>query len=221
MRPLARFSATSDLALWLRRFELYAQQARIPTEQRVVELLFLLEDEPFRVVMQQGLDSDSEYSDVTECLKAQYNPDGNELEWQSKFQHRMQKPNERLPEYMYVGTFHALADKVYPNWSGEQRKEMVRDHFIHGVCSPSIQLKLMRDKPSSLEEAVKWASQQEGVEDAQRKLQSGRKAEALCTDAEGVVKNRGVDVSSVTSSGERYAAYRKGTRLISSDRAAL
>ena len=58
-----------------------------------------------------------------------------------------------------------LADKVYPNWSGEQRKEMVRDQFIRGACSPSIKLKLMRDKPSRLEEAVKWASQQEGVEE--------------------------------------------------------
>ena len=45
----------------------------------------------------------------------------------------------------------------------------------------------------------KWASQQEGVEDAQRKLQSGRKVEALCTDAEGVVKNLGGDESSVTA----------------------
>ena len=163
----------------------------------MAELLSLLKDEPFRVVMQQGLDSDSEYSDVTEWLKAQYNPDGNELEWQAKFQHRIQKPNERLPEY--VGTLRALADKAYPNWSGEQLKEMVRDQFIRGVCSPGIQLKLMQDKPSSLEKAVKWASQQEGVEDAQRKLQAGRKAEALCTDAEGVVKNRGVDESSVTA----------------------
>ena len=74
--------------------------------------------------------------------------------------------------------------KTYPNWSGEQSKEMVRDQFIRGVCSPSIQLKLMWDKPSSLEEAVKWASQQEGVEDAQSKLQSGRKSEAICTDGE-------------------------------------
>ena len=76
----------------------------------MAKLLSLLDDEPFRVVLQQGLDSDSEYSDVTECLKVQYNPDGNEL-WQAKFQHRMQKPNERLPEY--VGTLRALADKAY------------------------------------------------------------------------------------------------------------
>ena len=60
VRPPARFSATyaSDLAtkvLWLRRFEPYVQQARIPTEKWVAKLLSLLEDEPFRVVMQQGL----------------------------------------------------------------------------------------------------------------------------------------------------------------------
>ena len=85
VRPPARFSATSDLALWLRRFELYAQQARIPTKQWVAELLSLLDYEPFRVVLQQGLDSDSENSDVKECLKAQYNPDGNKLEWQVSF----------------------------------------------------------------------------------------------------------------------------------------
>ena len=78
--------------------------------------------------MQQGLDSDSEYSDVTECLKPQYNPDSNELESQAKFQRRMQKLNEQLPEY--VGTLRALADKAYLNWSGEQPKEIVRDQFI-------------------------------------------------------------------------------------------
>ena len=70
MRPPARFSATSDLVLWLRRFEPYAHQARISTEQWVAELLSLLDNEPFGVDLQQGLDSDSEYSDVTECLKA-------------------------------------------------------------------------------------------------------------------------------------------------------
>ena len=41
VKPPARFSVTSDLALWLRRFELNAQQVRIPTEQRVAELLSL------------------------------------------------------------------------------------------------------------------------------------------------------------------------------------
>ena len=54
LRPPARFSATSDLALWLKRFVLYTRHAGIPTERWVAELLSLLEDEPFRVVTQQG-----------------------------------------------------------------------------------------------------------------------------------------------------------------------
>ncbi|KAL5477205.1 hypothetical protein EMCRGX_G023961 [Ephydatia muelleri] len=201
-------SGANPIQAWAVRMS----QARIPTEQRVAELLSLLKDEPFRVVMQQGLDSDSEYSDVTEWLKAQYNPDGNELEWQAKFQHRIQKPNERLPEY--VGTLRALADKAYPNWSGEQLKEMVRDQFIRGVCSPGIQLKLMQDKPSSLEKAVKWASQQEGVEDSQRKLQAGRKAEALCTDAEVKGSIGGHEINMVVETGSGVTLIREDVWMI-------
>ena len=160
--------------------------ARITIKQWLAELLSLLDDEPFQVVMQNGLDSASEYNAMTECLKAQYNPDCNELEWQAKFQHRVQNPNERL--FIIVRTLLVLADKVYSSWSGGQHKEWVRDHFIPcGMCSSSIQLKLMQDKPRSLEETVKLARQQDGVEEAQRKLQYGRKAEDLCTNAEGMV----------------------------------
>ena len=49
-----------------------------------------------------------------------------------------------------------LADKAYLSWSGGQCKALVKDQFIRGICSSSIQFKLMRDKPSSLEETVKW-----------------------------------------------------------------
>ena len=116
----------------------------------MAELLSLLEDEPFRVVMHQGLDSDSEYSKVTKCLKAQYNPDGNELECQAKFQQWMQNQMN--------GSLNML--EQFARWlirhirlESNVRRCMVSDQFIRGVCSPSIQLKLMQDKPSSLEEA--------------------------------------------------------------------
>ena len=77
----------------------------------VAELLSLLDDQPFQVVMQKGLDSASEYNAMTECLKAQYNPDCNELEWQAKFQRWVQKPNDHL--FIIVRTLLVLTDKVY------------------------------------------------------------------------------------------------------------
>ena len=49
LRP-ARFSPGCDLELWLKWFEMYIKQARIPEEQWTGELLPLLNDEPFRVI---------------------------------------------------------------------------------------------------------------------------------------------------------------------------
>ena len=122
LRPPSRFSAGADLVLWRKRFELYARQAKIAEDQWTGEVLPLLDDEPFRLVTQQGFDGSSEYSAVLKCLMDQYNPEGNDLEWQFKFQQRTQNPEERLPEY--AGTLRALADKAYPNWPGEQLNEI-------------------------------------------------------------------------------------------------
>ena len=49
-RPPPRFSAGTDLVLWLSRFELYVRLAKIPEDQVTGELLSLLDDGPFRVV---------------------------------------------------------------------------------------------------------------------------------------------------------------------------
>ena len=76
LRPPSRFSAGTDLVLWRKRFELYARQARIAEDQWTGEVLSLLDDEPFRLVTQQGFDGNSEYSAVLKCLMDQYNPEG-------------------------------------------------------------------------------------------------------------------------------------------------
>ena len=49
LRPPARFTEKADFALWIRRFERYVLEAKIPDEKRTSELFPLLEDEPFRV----------------------------------------------------------------------------------------------------------------------------------------------------------------------------
>ena len=54
-RPPPRFSVGTDLTLWLSRIELYVRLAKIPKEQVAGELLSLLDDEPFRIISQQGL----------------------------------------------------------------------------------------------------------------------------------------------------------------------
>ena len=63
LRPPPRYAAsTTDLDLWLKRFELYVRRIELPEEQWAAELLPLLDDEAFRVVSQLGLESSTDYA---------------------------------------------------------------------------------------------------------------------------------------------------------------
>ena len=177
LRPPVRFSAMGDLALWLTRFEMYVRRAGIPEDQWTSELLPLLEDEPFRLVSQQGLVQSSDYKEVADCLRAQYEPEGNELEWLMKFQQHSQKAGEQLGEY--VGALRVLVDKAYSKWDNERRKELVRNQFIHGIHSSTVQLRLMREMPSDLDDTLTLAMQQEAVEAAQRRISKKEPHETL------------------------------------------
>ena len=198
LRPPSRFSAGADLVLWRKRFELYARQAKIAEDQWTGEVLPLLDDEPFRLVTQQGFDGSSEYSAVLKCLMDQYNPEGNDLEWQFKFQQRTQKPEERLPEY--AGTLRALADKAYPNWPGEQLNELVRDQFIRGIRSSTVQLRLMRERPKTLNEALQLAGQYQGVEESQKRLHgASAKVETMAVGKEDDSESESEAVAAITN----------------------
>ena len=74
----------------------------------------------------------------------------------------------------YAGSLCVLADKAYPTWSPEQRRDALRNQFIQGVQSSSVQLHLMREKPISLDAALEVAIQRKNVEAAQKRLQKER-----------------------------------------------
>ena len=98
----------------------------------------------------QGLVDSTDYDEVVQCLRRQYDPEGNELEFHCRFQQRVQSSGEKLTEF--VGALRFLADKAYPQWSGGQRLEVVRRQFIQGLRSSSMQMKLMRENPESLDD---------------------------------------------------------------------
>ena len=59
-----------------------------------------------------------------------------------------------------------LVDKAYPSWAAEERLELVRNQFIHGILSSSIQLKLLQEQVDTLEAAIELACRLESVESA-------------------------------------------------------
>eukprot|EP00731_Ephydatia_muelleri_P003528 Em0001g3528a len=179
-RPPPRFATGTDFSLWIKRVELYIQEAGLPEVKKGAELVSLLEDEPFRIVSQLGLVSETvEYDAVKACLVSHFSPDGVELEWQAKMHVARQKAGESVLEF--AGRLRVLADKGYPSWPPERRLEVARNQFIQGILSSTIQLKLLTDSPETLDDAVKLAYRLQTAELAQEHL----KAEATIDDTRG------------------------------------
>ena len=80
----------------------------------------------------------------------------------------------------FAGSLHVLANKAYPSWSTEQRQDTLRNQFIQGVQSSSVQLHLIWEKPDNIDTTLEIAIQHEGVETSQKRLLKKRqKAEDL------------------------------------------
>eukprot|EP00731_Ephydatia_muelleri_P019461 Em0012g286a len=174
---------------------MYVRKVKVDESQWTSELLPLLDDGPFRVVSQQGLVDSGDYAAVTRCLRAQYAPEGNHLEWQAKFQRRGQKADENL--VTYVGELRVLADKAYPGWSNDQRLQLVRDQFVQGLRSSTVQLRLMKEMPETLDEALKLAIQQESVEAAQKSERGHGSSSFASSSIEDAAAENGIATMSV------------------------
>eukprot|EP00731_Ephydatia_muelleri_P021935 Em0014g526a len=135
LRPPSRFTGGTDLILWLKRFEL--------------------------VISQQGLVDSSDDAAVTRCLRAQYAPEGNHLEWQAKFQRRGQKADENL--VTYVGELRILADKAYPGWSNDQRLQLVRDQFVQGAAQKTLSSERGHGSSSLASSSIEDAVAENGI----------------------------------------------------------
>ena len=78
-----------------------------------------------------------------------------------------------------------LVDKAYPSWPAEERLELVRNQFIHGILSPSIQLKLLQQNLDTLDAAVELACRLESVESAQSSFQTAKVAAGVTETRDG------------------------------------
>ena len=112
----------------------------------------MLEDKPFQAVVQLELVRSMDYKADTAGLRQQFPAEVNEFEWQYRLQSSTQKTGEKFAEY--AGHLRVLAEQAYPRWLAAQRQEVLRSHFIQGIQSSSIQLHLMRQMPSSLDDAL-------------------------------------------------------------------
>eukprot|EP00731_Ephydatia_muelleri_P003023 Em0001g3023a len=179
---------------------MYATQAKIAKDSWSKELLSLLEDEPYRTVTHHGLAQTGDYDAVCDCIQRSYAPLGSELEWQLKVRTRVQKVGESLMEF--CGALRGMADKAFPAWPAEQLQDLLRNQFIQGVLSSSVQLALMKEEPKTLDDALKLACKHEMVETAQKHLQMLRQKEVVAS-TEGESSNSELVTATLRRDRER------------------
>lgn len=150
------------------------------------------------------------------CLLQRFAPEGNELEWQFHLQNHSQKPSETLAEF--AGELRILVAKAYPKWSEDQRKELVRNQFIQGVHSSSVQLQLMKEMPATIDAALELARKLEMVETSQNRLHRSRQPADLCSitasdseNTEGLQANTIHSQQEVGMSSHRHSCARAGS----------
>ena len=113
-----------------------------------------------------------------------------------------------------------LVDKAYPSWAAEERLELVRNQFIHGILSSSIQLKLLQEQVDTLEAAIELACRLESVESALKSFQTVKTAAGVTTTldcSEGAGAGPHTDsgsyqelVAQVKSLSQQLDTFRKG-----------
>ena len=88
----------------------------------------------------------------------------------------------------FCGALRGMADKAFPVWPAVQLLDLLRSQFIQGVPSSSVQLALMKEKPSTLDNALKLACKHEMDEMAQKQLHALRQKEVVAS-TEGECSN--------------------------------
>lgn len=103
-----------------------------------------------------GIYNSVDYAAVKKCLKKQYTPPGVELEWQWKLHTVQQKQAESQTEFL--ARLHMLANRPVLPYQSWKAKELAHNQFMHGILSPSIQLKLLQEQSNTSENAITLAS---------------------------------------------------------------
>ena len=67
---------------------------------------------------------------------------------------------------IFISELHVcmLASRAFPHWSSEQHKVLIRNQFIQGVLSSSIQVQLIKKMPTTDQDVVALACRLEAME---------------------------------------------------------
>ncbi len=155
-RPPSVFTTSSDVELWLRRFNAYVTALRIDNENEKLNLLLTLMDDETMKCIEDMLVAGVEWEDVEHRMKTLFGrPRKPAIFYKQEFQNRRQKPDETLSQFATALT--EIGRKAFPNCAMDVILEYIRDQFIVGVRDAVVFERLSLANPLTLEAALETA----------------------------------------------------------------
>ena len=111
------------------------------------------------------------YSELVQVLRKRFGPGRQAENYLVELRHRRQGPKETLQELGQA--IRDLTLKAYPEIPEEARERLGKNHFVDAVSSQLVREGIYRDRPKTLDEAIRAALETENFE----KVESVRRAE--------------------------------------------
>ena len=99
------------------------------------------------------------YKLLVSCMRERFQPKGMIEAHKAELHVRRKKTGETFMDH--ACTLRRLAMKAYPNFNGEAREELVKDHFVKNLSEPDMRKMVGMAHPKSLEEAISLATEYE------------------------------------------------------------
>ena len=156
-RPPSVFTTSSDVDLWLRRFNAYVTALRIDDGNEKLNLLLtLMDDETMKCIEDMLINGIHGWAEVETRMKILFGrPTKPALFYKQEFQNRRQKPEETLSQFATALT--EIGRKAFPNCGMDVISEYIRDQFIVGVKDSIVFERLSLLSPPTLEAALETA----------------------------------------------------------------
>ena len=140
-----------EVISWTSKFDLLLVHRNIPSERWTLELLVSLSGRIFKIVQEAGFDVDSSYGEIKKYLIARFGELKDSYVAQREFSDCKQKESQTIVEF--AEEIRRKGKVAYGNMELSRLNIILKNQFIHGICSNDTRKHLLVKSPDTLEDA--------------------------------------------------------------------
>lgn len=154
-----KYSGRANFKDWLAQFNMCKELNQWTDEKACQFIAVMLTGSALQVYTDLDTESRRRFSEITQALKARFDPDRDiGVHW-TKLKGRMRNKGESLPEL--ACNIRRLVTKAYPDTNRRLIEQVSVQHFIDALDNSDTKIQVRRKKPITLSEALNIALDEE------------------------------------------------------------